>query len=213
MKILALALLLLSNAAFADCKSTLSTAMSSNTQAAYPSVTISDTKGYTAQAQAICDNAGLVGGPTGMVIAFVGTTCPTGYVAADGGTISNATYPALATVLGDTYGTHSGANYYTPNLKGVFLRGAGTQGIHVGTQSGTLQEDQFQGHIHNTYYGSANYTNGAGWGNLSGNESKPNLVPNQSPVRESVTDGSNGTVRYGNETRPANITVLYCVKT
>lgn len=66
--------------------------------------------------------------PSGMLAPYAGTTAPTGWLLADGGTFSATAYPALAAVLGDTYGTHSGDNYYKPDLRGRVPAGKDNMG-------------------------------------------------------------------------------------
>jgi microcystin-dependent protein len=64
--------------------------------------------------------------PTGTIAMWVSATTPDGWLLCDGTGFSNATYPGLATVLGDTYGVHSGSTYYQPNIKGRTVIGVGT---------------------------------------------------------------------------------------
>lgn len=138
------------------------------------------------------------------------TTCPSGTIAADGTSYTTTGQAALFSAIGYTYGG-SGSNFNVPNLKGVFLRGAGSQTIssiaYSGTQ-GTTQGDQLQGHEHlSPLSNSSNpVTTGA-----SGNNS-PNTATG--PATTSiVTDGTNGTPRAGTETRPANVVGLACIRT
>jgi microcystin-dependent protein len=147
------------------------------------------------------------GKSTGELFMTAATSCPSGSLAADGSTFSSVTHSALATALGDTYGTHSGSNYYLPNAKGVFIRGAGSQTIssiyYTGTQ-GTTQGDQMQGHIHAQNM----YNPGAGAVYLA---PTLNSYINSNATGGPISDGTNGTPRTGSETRPANIVALYCV--
>lgn len=148
----------------------------------------------------------------GEIVTFAGTNCPSGTIAADGLTFSSVTYPNLATALGDTYGAHSGTTYYTPNAKGVFLRGAGSQTIssilHTGTQ-GMTENDQFQGHRH-AQIDPSRYATALG-GALSGFTGNGTVSTYQLTILDPSDDGTNGTPRTGTETRPANISVLYCL--
>jgi microcystin-dependent protein len=52
----------------------------------------------------------------GEIKMWAGSTEPAGYLFCRGGTFSSVTYPALAAILGDTYGTHSGTTYFLPNF-------------------------------------------------------------------------------------------------
>jgi microcystin-dependent protein len=155
-----------------------------------------------------------VGMPTGAVIMFVGSSCPTGYLSLDGSAVSQATYAALYALAGSTYGSDAGGNFTLPNAQGVFIKGSGSQDISGITNSGTrgtTQGDQMQGHYHTMAYSLVGPgTTGANAGDSnSGSVRFSTTASALSPV----TDGSNGTPRTGGSTRPANIVLLYCIKT
>ena len=57
------------------------------------------------------------GVPTGAISQFAGATAPSGYLLCNGATFDSGVYPALAAVVGDLYGTHSGTTYYLPDLR------------------------------------------------------------------------------------------------
>jgi microcystin-dependent protein len=61
--------------------------------------------------------------PKGMITPFAGSAAPTGWLICDGSTFSAITYPQLAAVLGNTYGTASGDNYFLPDLRGRTIAG------------------------------------------------------------------------------------------
>lgn len=141
--------------------------------------------------------------PAGTIIPFVGATCPSGYLLADGSTFSSASYPALATVLGSTT---------LPKLQGLFLRGAGSQvinGVTYSTTLGQTQADMFQGHEHEMRDG------WAGAGTQIAFEIRANSSATYRDVdvmHNPISDGVNGNPRFGSETRPANYGVNYCIK-
>lgn len=152
---------------------------------------------------------GSLRGPVGSIIATGSTTPPTGYLYADGSAISRTLYAKLFTAIGTTFGTGDGSTTFNlPNLKGVFLRGSGSQTIGGITYTGTLgssQGDQMQGHIHQTPSWDATLSG-------SNNSKFPSGGLNavgQTSTGGPVTDGTNGTPRTGSETRPANVTVAY----
>jgi microcystin-dependent protein len=160
--------------------------------------------------------------PTGIILPFAGVTAPTGFLLANGQAVSRTTYAALFAVIGTTYGPGDGSTTFNvPNTQGVFLRGAGTQTInnastgniaitYSGTR-GTTQGDQFQGHFHNfTSYNGGLYGNSGSPGTYN-NINASNL--GTFDVTSPKSDGVNGTPRTGSETRPANITVTYIIKT
>ena len=66
--------------------------------------------------------------PIGTVNSFAGASAPTGWLLCDNQPFSSITYPGLAALLGDTYGTHSGTNYYKPDLRGRVPAGVDNMG-------------------------------------------------------------------------------------
>lgn len=152
--------------------------------------------------------------PSGTVIMFVGSSCPSTYLELDGSAVSRTTYADLFTLMSTTYGSGDGSTTFNlPDARGVFVRGAGTQTIsainYTGTR-GTTQGDQLQGHYHSTLY---NIWVDSGGQNLYTNSGAVGIRQNLAPIGSPSTDGTNGTPRTGSETRPANITLTYCVKT
>ena len=154
-----------------------------------------------------------VGGaaPAGMISAYPTATCPTGWLEASGAAVSRATYASLFTAIGTTYGAGDGSTTFNlPDYRGYFLRGwdhgagndpdtsgrttrgDGTTGDNVGTK----QTGQIQSHTHS----SAGYTSmgSGGYGAYTA-----------SSVGSPYAMGATG----GNETRPKNINVTYCVNT
>lgn len=64
--------------------------------------------------------------PVGTIDMWPTATAPAGYLMADGSTFSSVSYPELAALLGDTYGTHTGTSYYLPDFRGRSPLGVGT---------------------------------------------------------------------------------------
>jgi hypothetical protein len=153
--------------------------------------------------------------PPGSILAFSGPTCPTGYVAANGGSLLATTYPNLASLYlnGSSYiwgGTVASGSFNVPNTNGAFLRGSGTQSVNSITYSSTFaqtQADQMQGHQHAAYSLTFDGINE----NAGGPGSYYNRLYNVGSGSP-VSDGTNGTPRTGLETRPMNISVNYCIK-
>lgn len=61
----------------------------------------------------------------GKISMWPTTTAPAGYLLCNGGTFLSTDHPELATLLGDTFGTHSGTTYYLPDYRGRSPLGAG----------------------------------------------------------------------------------------
>ena len=139
---------------------------------------------------------------------------PGTWVECNGGTVNDAASPIN--------------NQAIPNLNsGRFLRGSGA--------SGTLQDDQMQGHIHNTNTVQPNILLGnfqpepnQGWwaghpqdqrGGLAqwtqaggGFQSIYRQDAHSHTVTQPVNDGANGNPRFGTETRPSNMSVVWIMR-
>jgi microcystin-dependent protein len=62
--------------------------------------------------------------PSGAVFMFAADAAPTGYLKANGATISRTTYATLFAVIGTTFGAGDGSTtFQLPDLRGEFLRG------------------------------------------------------------------------------------------
>ncbi len=141
--------------------------------------------------------------PTGAVMPFAMNSAPSGWLAADGSTVSRSTYSALWTALGTTsspYGQGDGSTTFNlPDLRGYFVRGAGTNSD--GTAAGTFgakQADDLKSHTHEVDMSGSNGPMAAG---PAGN----------GPAARYSTTGTTGATG-GTETRPRNIAMLYCIK-
>ena len=170
------------------------------------------------------------GVPTGTIMPYVGTTAPRGWALCDGSPL-----PASAVTLRALMG---GGN--APDLRGMFLRGAGTNGnnaysSNVGPNLKTVQTDAIKshtlnvndpghnhqitdpGHSHKWLYGDERDDDGTGGSN---NEFTLAGGNNTSAIESSRTNISinnnptNITVNYSGqiETRPINYGVTYIIK-
>lgn len=73
-----------------------------------------------------------VGNPPGAIIAFGGTALPSDYLWCDGSLVSKTTYAGLYAVLGaNRYGTDTSTDFYLPDLRDRFPRGATTTASNV----------------------------------------------------------------------------------
>jgi microcystin-dependent protein len=159
--------------------------------------------------------------PPGVILPFAGSLAPNGWILCQGQAVSRPisaggstdTYKALYAAIGTTYGAGDGSTTFNlPNTQGYFLRGAGTTGIYSTTR-GNVQEDQFQGHHHNVKTANGNQvgrTSAFSGGSNQGMDL--NGLQTNLEAHEPLTRPANGNVRYGAETRPANIGVNYIIK-
>jgi hypothetical protein len=167
--------------------------------------------------------------PTGTIIAYAkNATPPGGWLQCNGSSISKTTYADLFDVIGVTFGgTSTGTTFDLPDLRGVFVRGAGSQVITdlrsvSRTYSATfakIKSDSVQ-----TIKGKISLGNG------DGSFGFPLTKPTDAGAFETwsssgvppakgsgtVTRGlgfdSSNIVSSGTETAPANIALLYCIK-
>ena len=104
-------------------------------------------KGQVADAVAAASAASM---PTGTLIPFAGTTCPSGFIVANGGAVSRTTYANLFAVIGTTYGAGDGNSTFNLPQQSVLPLGT-TATVSVygngktvvftsGTQYGALRQ-------------------------------------------------------------------------
>lgn len=105
--------------------------------------------------------------PAGLVVAYGGSTVPSGWLECDGTAVSRTTYADLFTAIGTTWGTGDGSTTFNlPDLRGRAPIGAGTGsgltartlGTSGGVESQTLTAGNLPAHTHSQIGG----TNEAG---------------------------------------------------
>lgn len=152
--------------------------------------------------------------PAGMVAAFAMPTAPAQWLVCNGQAVSRTEYPNLFAAIGTMYGAGDGSTTFNlPDYRGYFLRGwdngrgadpdaasrsdrgDGTAGDNIGAK----QTDEFKAHTH----GYRNST-GSAYGSLA-NGAMGGTVPTTCCPGVTFSSGAN-------ETRPLNISVLYCIK-
>jgi microcystin-dependent protein len=99
-------------------------------------------------------------GPVGEIIATGSVTPPQGFLYCNGQSVSVSQYQDLFNSIGYTYGG-AGASFNVPDLRGVFLRGAGSQTIGAETYTGTLGVKQNDATATNGVSASTSGTDGA----------------------------------------------------
>jgi len=173
---------------------------------------------------------GLTGAPSGIIMAFGGTSAPTGFLVCDGSAVSRSTYSDLFAAIGVTWGSGNGSTTFNvPDLRGAFLRGSGTSSLDPSSPRsvGSFQAEAYLNHSHTASssvsdpghahsYGTFNtaglgVSNGAAGinyittGATGGTASAGTGVSVSTSVATSTTGGT--------ETRPDNYAVLYIIKT
>lgn len=176
--------------------------------------------------------------PPGVISAFGGATAPDGWLICDGRAVSRTEYPQLFTAIGTAFGAGDGSTTFNlPDLRGRFPRGwnggtgrdenaanrvACNTGGATGDAVGTCQMDALQAHKHNDAghvhgyrtqviddadeFESGDGKHGADdlWADYNTYTGYANLTD---PVQS-----SGGAVRFGMETRPENVAVMYIIK-
>ncbi|MFW5799439.1 MAG: phage tail protein [Spirochaetota bacterium] len=156
--------------------------------------------------------------PVGDIHSFAMPDPPDGWLVCDGSELSRELYSNLFSKIGEIYGAGDGVSTFNiPDLRGEFIRGFdGGRGVDIDRVMGSYQLDQMQ--------------------RLTGRLSSRNnvlsvqgvyTVSSRSDYQESVSTGRNGSNVYfdssnspnarvsettDGETRPRNISLLYCIK-
>ena len=158
--------------------------------------------------------------PTGSVIAFAGSSAPTGWLLCNGAEVSKTTYADLFAVIGTTYNSTGGrtgpstGNFCLPDLRQCMIMGVGgndnyTQKINwysVAKTLGQFSEMSVQGHGH--FY------------DKSGSESAATGVPTTTVGSNSSSSTQTGGTVYDDGTsftdaitQPNNVGMNYIIKT
>ncbi|UZE30454.1 phage tail protein [Pseudomonas asplenii] len=160
------------------------------------------TDAYTkAEVEALFKNATAL--PVGAMMAFPKGTVPVGFLEVDGSVQSIATYPDLAAYLGTTFnkGDEGAGNFRLPESRGEFLRGWDHgRGVDAGRDIGTFQSDAFKSHTHE-------YDNMQGGGARNSVSDTVAAASNATTETGHITSAAGGT-----ETRPRNLSVMWCIK-
>lgn len=156
--------------------------------------------------------------PAGEVSAFARNTAPDGWLVCDGAAVSRTTYARLFAAIGTRFGAGNGSTtFQLPDLRGEFVRGwdAG-RGVDVSRGFGSSQGDTNKAHGHAVT--DPGHSHGGVPRNIPdvdrGTSGAPSLfsIDNTSQTQISGTGisvGSSG----GNESRPRNVALLYCIRT
>jgi microcystin-dependent protein len=138
---------------------------------------------------------------TGMVVYWPTASAPAGWLNCDGSTPLIATYPALAALLGVTFGGNGTTTFGLPDSRGRVLVGIGTGtasdatawsvGRTTGTETDTLTINQIPNHSHSY-----------AWAQYSGPHQNGSQPPGVYPVVTGV-GSTNSTAVGGNSITPS----------
>lgn len=118
--------------------------------------------------------------PPGSVMAFLGTIEPDGWIIANGNQRTNGSDGRYDNLIALQIGSSTGSSYTPPDLKGAFLRGAGTPNnsnyltYQGSTTVGGIQSDQNKPHNHNI--NRAKFRHGHTYGDVGVNTGTHQLV-------------------------------------
>ena len=158
--------------------------------------------------------------PIGSIIPYGGTTAPDGFLLCQGQAISRTTYAELFAVIGTSFGSGDGSTTFNvPDLRGEFLRGAGTNS-HSGQGNGGIV-GQHQDATTVPYFGSFLYGDNVVVEPGVARDMTRQYVSNYDKVIEASSTyygiiGSqkveSGTLTTAGTVRPTNTSVNYIIK-
>jgi microcystin-dependent protein len=153
--------------------------------------------------------------PAGTIIHVAMNTAPTGYLKANGATVSRTTYANLFAAIGTTFGNGDGSTTFgLPDLRGEWVRGwADDRAVDTGRTFGSTQAEMIGPHGHGVtdpgHTHAAPSSDNVGGGTLfgRGNNNLGGLTTS------SATTGLTVNTNSGTENRVRNIALLACIKT
>jgi phage-related tail fiber protein len=153
---------------------------------------------------------GIEGVPAGVVIYQAANTAPTGFIKANGASLSTTTYANLFAAIGYTFGG-SGSSFNVPDLRGEFMRGwDDSRGIDNSRVFGSSQVDAIKDHEHRVFRASVHGSSNIHYSNLY-----RGYGYNDFGTSSVANSGRSGPLYSGggySETRPRNIALLACIK-
>lgn len=152
----------------------------------------------------------------GQVSAFASANPPAGWLRCNGAAVSRTTYADLFAAIGTRFGAGNGATTFNvPDLRGEFVRGLDEgRGIDSGRALGTVQSDSLRSHDH----GLKTQVGVTGYGELVLKDfSEPGHPWYELPFGVANDEASAGYrvatfATGGAETRPRNVSLLFCIR-
>lgn len=140
-------------------------------------------------------------------------TVPAGFFECNGAAISRATYSALFGAIGTTYGVGDGSTTFNiPDYRGEFLRGWDHgRGVDASRTLGSFQDFQMEDHTHGLRVSIAGGSSGTLIGKLDAFANTATAFNNVA-VNQWTSNLTGSPYKSGTETRPRNVSVMYCIK-
>lgn len=160
----------------------------------------------------------------GAVIAFAGSTSPTGWLLCDGSAVSRTDYAALFAVIGTTYGAGDGTSTFNlPNLTDKFIQGNATSGTEhsaglpeiMGAMSGLGNVSGHNGPINTSEVATQGAFGKYGGGEVITYGDAPYIQPSAPTFMTGIDFyASRSNAIYGNSTtvQPPSVTMRYIIK-
>lgn len=161
----------------------------------------------------------------GALVGFAMNNAPEGWLIADGRAVSRVTYSRLFSRIGSIYGPGDGSSTFNlPDMRGEFQRGVDNgRGVDVGRPIGTKQTYSVQNHYH--YLPTSSGTGPSGISVVFNDDMAGNFAQVGTNLPNNIFLASNAAFRTYNsgdfqttpelvseETRPRNVSSLFCIK-
>lgn len=172
---------------------------------------VTQVDGYTrSEADAVAQSVAM---PAGSVIWYASDTAPTGYIKANGATVSRTTYADLFAAIGTTFGVGDGSTtFQIPDLRGEFVRGwDDSRGVDSGRAFGSAQSFAMQNITGSVYVRGAELKNQTGVFSVTTGASVT-IGGTASATLNVLNIDASAQVQTASETRPRNIAMLACIK-
>ena len=161
-----------------------------------------DLQERTTQLETALQSQFIVAAPVGSLIVHAAQTPPSGWFECDGATKSRTDYADLFNTIGTAYGEGDGSTTFNlPDLRGEFVRGWDHgRGVDAGRVFGGWQDSQNLEHKHSIIDSNSSGSVTSSW---------------HYGERGGVSDGQPGTETLasgGNESRPRNLAMIYCIR-
>lgn len=150
--------------------------------------------------------------PIGAIVPFGGTNIPAGFLLCNGSEVLKTDYAELYAVIGDAFGTASvNTKFVLPDLRGEFLRGAGTNSHTNQGNGGAVGEHQDSTEILGYYQNNTNAMQV--FGNGETNIRRVDKMISSATSHSATYTGSSNSMGGSSYTiRPTNTSVNYIIK-